>query len=314
MLPFARAIRTLRHHWLEFAMEAMELSMFMASASVFAILLFHPFSPAVGMISSETSRRLIMGLAMGLTAIALIYSPMGQRSGAHMNPAVTLAYWRLGTIEHWDAVFYIAAQFVGAIVGMMVMDALLGEYLRHSSVHYVATLPGIHGLGIAWLGEFTIAFFMMLMVLAFSNRRSMTRYTGVVAGCLIAAYIFIEAPLSGTSMNPARTFGSSLAAQIWTGLWIYFTAPPIAMLIAAELYVRFRRRDQVYCAKLNHLNNRRCIFRCRFGDLLDDGARPTYRNGRREANASHVAAEIDVSDRTSLFLPENAAFETLHFG
>jgi aquaporin Z len=258
-----------RRHWPEYALEALELGLFMVSASIFAILLFHPASPAVHIAESETLRRLLMGIAMGLTAIAIIYSPMGQRSGAHMNPATTLTFWRLGKIEHWDAAFYIGAQFVGAILGMTLMSALLGDYLRHQSVHYVATIPGMAGFALAWAGEFTIAFVLMLMVLNVSNRKSIAQYTGVFAGCLVAAYIFIEAPLSGMSMNPARTFGSSLASHLWTGLWIYFTAPPLAMLLASEVYLRVGRDRTVYCAKLNHFNSKPCIFRCRFHEMID---------------------------------------------
>jgi aquaporin Z len=80
-------------------------------------------------------------------------------------------------------------------------------------------------------------------------------------------YISIEAPLSGMSMNPARTFGSALSANTWTALWIYFTAPPLGMLLAAETYLRLAGARKVFCAKLHHHNNKRCIFRCNFQEL-----------------------------------------------
>ncbi len=63
-------------------------------------------------------------------------------------------------------------------------------------------------------------------------------------------------------MNPARTTASALPAQVWTALWLYFTAPPLAMLLAAEVYVRLKGAHRVICAKLHHQNNKRCIFRC----------------------------------------------------
>ena len=65
-------------------------------------------------------------------------------------------------------------------------------------------------------------------------------------------------------MNPARTFGSAAVGSIWTSLWIYFTAPPIGMLVAAEAYKRLKENHVVACAKLHHQNNKRCIFRCNF--------------------------------------------------
>jgi len=92
------------------------------------------------------------------------------------------------------------------------------------------------------------------------------RFTGLITGLLVAAFITFEAPLSGMSMNPARTFGSAVVGQVWTGLWIYFTAPVLAMQLAATLYVRGDR--VVYFAKYHHHHKQRCIFNCRFADLL----------------------------------------------
>src|ERR1043166_8954154 len=100
----------LKKHWPEYLMEAAELGGFMISASAFTILLYHPASPAVLAIPPEFLRRALTGMAMGLTAIALIYSPWGKQSGAHMNPAFTLTFFRLGKVAPWDAAFYIIAQ------------------------------------------------------------------------------------------------------------------------------------------------------------------------------------------------------------
>ena len=75
-------------------------------------------------------------------------------------------------------------------------------------------------------------------------------------------YISLESPLSGMSMNPARSFGSAVAARLWTGLWIYFTAPPLGMLLAAQIYLAVKGAHAVICAKLDHDNHKRCIFRC----------------------------------------------------
>ena len=102
----------------------------------------------------------------------------------------------------------------------------------------------------------------MLTVLIASNNHKLGRFTGLFAGALVATYITIEAPFSGMSMNPARTFGSALPAQVWTALWVYFTAPVLGMLLAAESYLRLTGSHEVFCAKLHHHNDKRCIFRC----------------------------------------------------
>jgi aquaporin Z len=252
----------LRSHWPEYLMEAAGLGLFMVSACMFATLLGHPASPVPQFVDSPLVRRLCMGMAMGLTAVGIIYSPWGQRSGAHLNPSVTLTFFRLGKVEPWDALFYVVAQFAGGIIGVLLAAAGLGQVIAHPSVNYVATTPGMAGMGIAFLAEFVIAFVLMSTVLRVSNSAHIAQYTGLFAGALVATYITLEAPLSGMSMNPARTFGSALVSQLWTALWIYFIAPPLGMLAAAELYRWQRGIHAVICAKLHHHNSKRCIFHC----------------------------------------------------
>lgn len=252
-------------HWPEYAMEAAGLGLFMVSAALCTTLIEHPDSLIRAAIESDILRRLLIGVAMGLTAIAIIYSPWGKRSGAHLNPAVTLTFWTLGKVAGADAVGYVAAQFLGGALGLLAAAAVLPSHLSDPSVNYVVTLPGAYGPGVAFLAEVIIAFGLMLMVLNVSNRKSVARYTGVLAGCLVATYIAVEAPLSGMSMNPARSLASALPAWIWAHLWIYFLAPPIGMLLAAQVYLLTQGPDRVLCAKLHHDNPTRCIFRCRYG-------------------------------------------------
>src|SRR5438034_10737270 len=162
-------IRALREHWPEYLCEAAELGLFMISAGLFTILLWHPNSPIPNMIPSETVRRMLTGIAMGSTAIALVFSPLGKRSGAHFNPAVTLTFWRLGKVKNWDAVFYIIAQFIGGIAGVFIVALVARAMLSHPAVNYVATVPGPHGVAIAFIAELIIAFILMTVVLNVSN-------------------------------------------------------------------------------------------------------------------------------------------------
>src|SRR6266404_4814311 len=134
--------KALQNHWPEYLMEAAGLGIFMVSASAFTILLYHPASPALQVLPEEFPRRALMGLAMGLTAIGIIYSPWGKQSGAHLNPAVTLTFFRLGKVAPWDAASYIIAQFVGGVAGIALAAAAAGKLLAHPSVNYVATLTG----------------------------------------------------------------------------------------------------------------------------------------------------------------------------
>ncbi len=195
---------------------------------------------------------------MGLTAIAIVYSPWGKQSGAHINPSVTFTFLRLGKIKPWDAIFYIAAQFIGSALGVVFAAFFFMKELADPAVRYVVTVPGEYGLLVAFAAEVSITFVLMSTILRVSNNPRVAHLTGLFAGFLVATYITFEAPFSGMSMNPARSFGSGFSAGVWTGFWIYLTAPLLGMLSAAEVYVR--HKGLVKCCKLHHENDKRCIF------------------------------------------------------
>jgi aquaporin Z len=255
-------MNTLRHHYPEYLMEAAALGLFMISASIVTAILEHPASPIHQTIAEPLLRRFIIGVAMGLTAIALIYSPWGKQSGAHLNPVVTLTFFRLGKVKLLDALFYILAQFAGGLLGVLLAARVLGDAIAHPTVNYVITIPRSAGVVIAFLAELSISFGLMMTVLIVSNHSKLSPLTGIFAGILVATYITLEAPLSGMSMNPARTLASAIPAHNWASMWVYFTAPLLGMFSASEIYVRLKGRKAVRCAKLHHQNNQRCIFHC----------------------------------------------------
>jgi aquaporin Z len=249
-------------HWPEYAIEAAALGTFMVSAALFATALYHPSSKLAAGISNELLRRGLMGLAMGLTAVGIIYSPWGQRSGAHMNPAVTLTFFRLGKVPRHDFLGYVLAQFVGGIAGIAAAAAVLGHFVSDPSINYVVTTPGRSGEVVAFAAEAAMSFGLMLVVLVMSNLPALARFTGLSSGLLVWTYITVEAPLSGMSINPARTLGSAVLAGDFAGLWIYFIAPPLGMLLASEMYTRAVGAHRVKCAKLQHPRGPGCIFGC----------------------------------------------------
>ena len=250
-------MKTAFDHWPEYAIEAWALGTFMVSAGLATALIEQPDFGIRPLIANGDVRRLLIGIAMGVTAIALIYSPWGKRSGAHMNPAVTLTFLALGKVRRADAVGYIGAQFVGGVAGVALVLALLGERFAAPPVAFVLTRP-THGPRLAFALEWLISCVLMTVVLALSRRERLARYTGLVAGGLVATFIALEAPYSGMSMNPARSFASAAVAGDWTNLWIYFVAPPLGMLTAAFVHTK-RGAVGAGCAKLVHDGDVRCI-------------------------------------------------------
>jgi len=247
---------TLRRHWPEYAIEAWALGTFMLSAGFFTALVERPEFGVREAIASDFLRRCLIGLAMGATAVGLIYSRWGRRSGAHMNPAVTLTFLWLGRIARVDAAFYIAAQFAGGLLGALTALAVLGERFADAPVGYVATLPGPQGPLVAFVSEAAISCGLMAVVLVFSSNVRLMAFTGLAAGALVACYISFEAPLSGMSMNPARSFASAAPSGHFESLWLYFAAPPLGMGLAALVSRRFAAAG---CAKLHHARDTPCI-------------------------------------------------------
>jgi aquaporin Z len=225
---------------------------------VFVSLLEAPLSPLNAFISSAVVRNGLLGLALGTTAIVLIHSPWGQRSGAHLNPAVTLAFLRAGKMQPWDALFYVIAQVLGGILGVTLAALVVGSLFTDPPIHYAATEPGAAGAAVAFMAEVVISFILMAAVLVFSSSARLARFTGLAVGTVVALFIAVEIPLSGASMNPARSLASAAAGLNWQHYWIYLLAPTLGMYAAALLHLRVQD-SKAGCAKLLHARGVRCI-------------------------------------------------------
>lgn len=250
----------LRHHWPEYLIEGWALGCFMVSAGLFATLLEYPGSAVHQALAGQPFlRRVLMGLAMGTTAVGIMYSPWGKRSGAHMNPAVTLVFHRLGKIARWDAVFYALGQVAGGTLGVLLVALALGAAFDQPPVSWIATVPGPDGIAAAFAAETGMSLALILMVLSASRSDRLAPLTGVFAGLMIVAFITLLSPLSGFGINPARSAASALPSGIWTAFWIYLIAPPLGMLLAAEIHLAVTGRSRQRTAKLACDDRQRCI-------------------------------------------------------
>ncbi len=248
-------------------MEGAELGLLMVSICFVGTLLYSSESPLHYLELSRPMNSSLMGTAVALTTLMIIRSPFGRRSGAHFNPAITLSFLWLGRIRRWDAICYVAAQFVGGAVGVLIARQLLGARLSDEPVRYLVTIPGSHGEGPAFLAELVLSGLLMGIVLCTSNHRLLSRASPIFVASLTVLYYAAGPSISGFSVNPARTFSSALFAWIWQGIWIYFTAPCFGMMSAAAMYITVMGADRVYCAKVFHDVRSPCPFPCRFDRL-----------------------------------------------
>jgi aquaporin Z len=240
-----------------YAIEASLVSCLLLVTCAIVAVMAHPSSPVAVAVPEGLVRRALTGVCIAMTAMCIVYSPLGRRTGPHLNPAMTLTFLRLGRIAPLDAAGFVAGQFIGGAFGVLVAAVLLGGAAHDT--HYAVNTPGPYGILPAWVAEFAIALLLVFVVFTV-NRTRLVKFTGCFAAALTWTYITFESPISGTGVNAARTFASSLFSNIWTGWWIYFTAPPLGMLAGVELLRLLGRKQESLCGKLAH--HPTCFFKC----------------------------------------------------
>lgn len=234
--------RALRRNWRHYLTEAAGIMAFLTVSSLAAVVFHHPDSALARALGPHAwVQRIGVAAAVGLLITAMATSPWGKRSGAHFNPAVTLGFWQLGYIATADAAWYVLAQFAGATLAGCCLFRLLKPWFGHPEIHYNTTLPieAKHGWALALGAEILISAILMLVLLWALHSPKVKPWAGALAGLALAVFVVVESPLSGMSLNPARTLGTALAAGKVTGLWLYFLGPLGAMWATAALYQRY---------------------------------------------------------------------------
>jgi aquaporin Z len=247
-------------HLAEYASEFFGTALMMAIGVGAITLMWSTGSPMRDVIHSDGLRRLVTGIMFAGGATLVVLSPLGQRSGGHLNPAVTLAFWWKGQVTTPDALAYVVAQILGALLGVGVVIAAAGTSAR--TVQFGMTSPGEgFSVPVVFGSEILITFLLVFLILYSVNNQRFAPKTPYLAGSLVAFLVFVEAPISGTSLNPARSLAPALLMNSFQDQWLYWIAPLIGALAAVKLFgAVIAKSEQSGCAKLFHTERYRCIF------------------------------------------------------
>lgn len=171
-----------------------------------------------------------VALTFGLAVTALIYS-FGHISGAHFNPAVTVGFWVRGDISAREGLYYVVVQFLAAVAASCTLLLLFGNV-----AHLGATLPASSELQ-SFVLEFILTFVLMIVILGSSvHGQAVKSFAGLSIGAAVGLMAMFAGPVSGASMNPARSLGPALVSGATEHLWLYLAAPVLGAIAASMVY------------------------------------------------------------------------------
>lgn len=242
-----------RFPWRIFFSELIGTALLVLGGLSFVIFMFGSGSPMARILPSEGLRRLITGFLFGTTGALIALSPVGRESGAHINPIVSFGFRLMGKLSLKRMMVYVVAQLAGAILGCVPLF-LWGSMGR--SVEFGATWPGQgYSTTEAFLGEVVTTFAMVSLLTIFLAYRRIRPFTPALFPPLYSFMVWAEAPISGTSTNPARSLGPSVISGQWQGWWIYWIGPMLGTLLALLAFSYLAKRIEV--AKLYHFDSDR---------------------------------------------------------
>lgn len=209
-------------------------------------------------LAGERVGALGVAFAFGLSLLAMVYV-IGPITGCHVNPAVTVGLLLTDKVDPRDAVGYVVAQIVGAILAagavLLVADSAKGGYSASASGlganGYGAHSPGGYGLGGAFLVEVLLTAFLVITVLGATDVRAPVGFAGIAIGLVLTLIHLVGIPVTNTSVNPARSIGPALYAGGWalSQLWLFLVAPLIGAVLAAALHSLFRPTAAITAAE-----------------------------------------------------------------
>ena len=274
-----------KFHWPEYGAEFLGTAFLLFAGLSAVILDFGTGSPVARILPDKGARLLLTGLLFAGSGSLVAISPLGKLSGGHINPAVSLAFWLQGKMHHFDLGGYMLSQVLGAILGSLLLIAVWGG--RAASVGYGVTVPGAGlPLWLVFLAEVSMTFLLVILIFHFVSSHRLMRWTPLMVWLLVALMVWLESPISGTSLNPARSIGPALVSGTWHDQWIYLFAPVIGALLAVGAFrlLTSGERD-VLTGKLFHATHYRSVFmNVRMPAMPADG-KLRQKEGRRKARS-----------------------------
>ena len=248
-------------HWPEYGAELAGTAFLLFAGLSAVVFDFGTGSPLATVLPDRSPRLLITGLLFGGSGALVALSPLGKLSGAHINPAVSLAFWAQGKMHRVDLVGYIVSQFLGAVLGTLLL--VLVWQGRAVSVGDGRTVPGAgYPLWVVFLVELSLTCLLVLTIFLFVSSHRLMRWTPFMVWILVAVMVWLEAPISGTSLNSARSFGPALISWFWQDQWLYWVAPPLGALLAVAIFRLLTvGKCDVLTGKLFHVPHYRSIFK-----------------------------------------------------
>ncbi|MEV0993317.1 aquaporin [Streptomyces sp. NPDC049949] len=215
----------------------------LTAALMFAVVtiirwVLDPASPLV--LENFRLALLAVGALTGALVFGLLRSPWGRCSGAHMNPAVTLALWRLRAFPGRGVTAYVIAQLCGSVAGTVLARLVWGPAVARVGYGVAAAAPSWSGWTV-FAAEGGCLVVVTLMIGFFLAHPSRGRWFPAALGLLVCVIIAALGPLSGGAANPARQFGPALMSGATAGLWIYLAAPVLGAVLGAGAHHRLRR-------------------------------------------------------------------------
>ena len=250
-----------RLNWAEYSAEFLGTAFLIFAGLSAVVFNLGKNSPVEQIISTKDDRLMLTGLLFAGSASLFAITPLGKLSGAHVNPVVSLAFWIQGKMDFLDAAGYIVAQFLGAIFGSVLLVTIWGDYA--ATVENGATLPQPeYALWYVFAVEVFITFLLVLSILIFVSSRRLMHWTPLMTWLLIAFTVRLTAPISGTGLNPARSFGPALVSGFWRDQWLYFVAPTLgAVLSVVAFRLLYRGKREIITGKLFHVPHAHCIYK-----------------------------------------------------